>query len=527
MQKNFNLKFPNETLCLLFAVKSIYYISFVFQSHDKRNLPKVEVNVKQKGNLTVMHYSCVENCQQGYVEIFNRCWVKNANSTEASDNFSIFQKLSQQLIITWPYLVAVCGISFVFSYIVLILFRYFIEYVIWIIYILFVGMFACAAGFCWYAYVTAKDKDKKGMLIIAILFTIGVVLFVLLLILNRRRIKLVAQIFKEASKAIIDVPALLFEPVITFLALAVAFFLFVYFAIVTETTGTLEADTTLDGEFQAKYEPNFAAYMSRIFNILAFIWFTQFIFGCQNFLIAGTVVKWYFSRDKSKVDSPIQKTFLHLVRFHLGSICLGSILLLLMKILKLIVDGIKQQTSNSTSFTAQCLGCLCSCLIEKLDQFLQYLMRNAYIIMAKDGTPFFESGKRAFNLIFRNLKNVLALNNFGDLVLFMGRLFVVLIAGLCGYALMSESGVNIIFPMILAIIFAYFIANCFISVFEMTIDTIFVCYCEDCEENDGISRPYFMSIGLKESFEELKNTAERKFRFGKPVGIEAGNERRF
>ena len=56
--------------------------------------------------------------------------------------------------------------------------------------------------------------------------------------------------------------------------------------------------------------------------------------------------------------------------------------------------------------------------------------------MAKDGTPFFESGKRAFNLIFRNLKNVLTLNNFGDLVLFMGRLFVVLIAGLFGYALM-------------------------------------------------------------------------------------------
>lgn len=81
--------------------------------------------------------------------------------------------------------------------------------------------------------------------------------------------------------------------------------------------------------------------------------------------------------------------------------------------------------------------------------------------------------------------------------------------------------------MILTVIFAYFIANCFICVFEMTIDTIFVCYCEDCEENDGVSRPYYMSSGLKESFEELKTTAERKFRFGKQVGVEAGNGRRF
>lgn len=30
----------------------------------------------------------------------------------------------------------------------------------------------------------------------------------------------------------------------------------------------------------------------------------------------------------------------------------------------------------------------------------------------------------------------------------------------------------------------------------MIIDTIFICFCEDCEKNDGISRPYFMSRGL-------------------------------
>lgn len=30
----------------------------------------------------------------------------------------------------------------------------------------------------------------------------------------------------------------------------------------------------------------------------------------------------------------------------------------------------------------------------------------------------------------------------------------------------------------------------------MIIDTIFICFCEDCEKNDGINRPYFMSRGL-------------------------------
>lgn len=30
----------------------------------------------------------------------------------------------------------------------------------------------------------------------------------------------------------------------------------------------------------------------------------------------------------------------------------------------------------------------------------------------------------------------------------------------------------------------------------MAIDTIFLCFCEDCEQNDGISKPYYMSRGL-------------------------------
>lgn len=31
---------------------------------------------------------------------------------------------------------------------------------------------------------------------------------------------------------------------------------------------------------------------------------------------------------------------------------------------------------------------------------------------------------------------------------------------------------------------------------QMCIDTLFLCFCEDCERNDGINRPYYMSRGL-------------------------------
>lgn len=81
--------------------------------------------------------------------------------------------------------------------------------------------------------------------------------------------------------------------------------------------------------------------------------------------------------------------------------------------------------------------------MEQLERFLQYLVRNAYIIVALDGTPLIESGKKAFRLLKENLIDVLALNNVGDFVLFLGRVFVTLIAGFVSYELASVSLLSI------------------------------------------------------------------------------------
>ena len=49
--------------------------------------------------------------------------------------------------------------------------------------------------------------------------------------------------------------------------------------------------------------------------------------------------------------------------------------------------------------------------------------------------------------------------------------------------------------------FSYLTAKCFIAVYGMAIDTIFLCFCEDSARNDGITRPYYMSKGMMEFVE--------------------------
>lgn len=82
--------------------------------------------------------------------------------------------------------------------------------------------------------------------------------------------------------------------------------------------------------------------------------------------------------------------------------------------------------------------------------------------------------------------------------------------------------------LVLVGLFAYLVSHCFISVYEvnwknvsnligfnqkdcfqMTIDTIFICFCEDCELNDGISKPYYMSRGLMEFVQNSKRAIDQ------------------
>lgn len=92
---------------------------------------------------------------------------------------------------------------------------------------------------------------------------------------------------------------------------------------------------------------------------------------------------------------------------------------------------------DSESAVAKIVACICEFIIQTLEELLKYLVRNAYIVVAKDGTGLIDSGKKAFNLITKNLIDVVALNQFGDFVLVLGRLFVTLITGFVGYELVS------------------------------------------------------------------------------------------
>lgn len=164
-----------------------------------------------------------------------------------------------------------------------------------------------------------------------------------------------------------------------------------------------------------------------------------------DFIIAGAVSKWFFTRNKSKLNLPVLKSFGHLIRYHLGSICFGSTIIALFQFFRVILKWIevshwnffnsvrftykkifKSIFSNAQNQASVMILRACQCCLTCAEGIIQYLSKNAYIIISMNGSSFCRAGKQAFQLLSKNTLQVLAINSIGDFVLLLGKVFVVI-----------------------------------------------------------------------------------------------------
>lgn len=122
---------------------------------------------------------------------------------------------------------------------------------------------------------------------------------------------------------------------------------------------------------------------ARVYNILVLLWVIEFIIACQHMIIAGSVSTWFFTRNKDNVSSPISTSIGYLFNYHLGSVALGSFIITVIQIIRAILNYIDETLKESKNEVAQSLYKAFQCLFSCLQQFLQYLTRNAYIEIGK------------------------------------------------------------------------------------------------------------------------------------------------
>ena len=152
--------------------------------------------------------------------------------------------------------------------------------------------------------------------------------------------------------------------------------------------------------------------------------------------------------------------------------------------------------------TSRCCARYCMWYLERV---LKYINRNAYILVAVKGYSFCFSAISAVKLLILNAMRVATVNVIGDFLTALGKLVV---AGTCtfiGFLYLdqdqytdptSDSYISSpVLPLIFIALIAFFLADIFLGLYEMAIDTILLSFCEDCGTANGpnFAPPLLMS----------------------------------
>ncbi|XP_006005756.1 choline transporter-like protein 3 [Latimeria chalumnae] len=446
--------------------------------------------------------------------LFNRCVPQNPQCysqfvgtlVSVVNEMDFFHRIIGGIMASRDNIIGLCILSLVLSLIVVVTFRFIATVLVHIFITLVTFGLLFVSGILWWLYydhvhdpgiaLETEKENAKFLLGFAIVATVMSVIILFLLLVLRKRIQLAKQLLQVASKVVSSVPLLLLQPLWTFIILIL---FWVYWVAVLLSLGTAGNAQVISGG-QVEYKPLSGIRYMWWYHLVGLIWTGEFILACQQMTIAGAVVINYFNRDRNNPPRhAILSSISNLFSYHLGTVVKGSFIIALVRIPRVILLYIHDTLKGKENNCAKCMFKCCTCCLCCLEKGLRYLNQNAYIAVAINGTNFCTSAKEAFFILGKNLANVATINCFGDFLLFLGKVFVVcftIFGGLMAFNYHRELHVWVI-PLLLVSFFSYLVAHCFLSVFEMVVDVLFLCYAVDLETNDGSpDKPYFMDKEL-------------------------------
>ncbi|XP_052074053.1 choline transporter-like protein 1 isoform X3 [Mytilus californianus] len=446
---------------------------------------------------------------------------KLADLFEFLNKSDTFQKALSDLYASWKEMILLCLLALVFAVIMVLLIRFMASIIVYVILAVAIVASLAATGFLWWTYADIVNdlnddimhkiplldievRAKTAFLVYSIIASILTVILLLIILVMRKRVGLVVALFYEAGDCLSTVPLLLVQPLWTFLLLMAFFF---YWVIILAYLSTSEIREYNNVTGHIDYREHETVSYFWWYHLIGLIWTSEFIIACQQLVVSGTVATWYFSRNRNDLSCTICKSMKMMIFYHLGSVAFGAFVITLVKLPRMILMYIHKKlksSAGSNKCAEYCLKC-CICCLCCLEKCLKFLNQNAYTVVAINGTSFCTSARKAFFTIIANALRVAAINSVGDFILFLGKIGVTAATGAVGivwFKTKSELHFYAV-PVLLVCVFAYFVAHCFLSVYEMVIDALLLCFVADVDDNDGTDgRPYYASDKLRKYIEE-------------------------
>jgi len=244
------------------------------------------------------------------------------------------------------------------------------------------------------------------------------------------------------------------------------------------------------------------------FMLFAFFWVSAFISSAFQHTVAGAISSWYFSRDVMRprpTRAPALSALFRSFTTSFGSLAFGSLLIAIVEFMHALLYWAKKANYQNrfVAFVIKCVQCLLSCV----ECALKFVNKYAVIYVAMHGYSFCQGARECMDLISRNFFNAVVTEMIGGFVLFMGKIAFTAFSTLITIVIVDGlhhplSGVTLGMTAVISFVVLHIIS----LIVGAGIDTVFVCYLEDLEQNkDG---NLYISPDLHRKLQEKSSNAK-------------------
>ena len=339
--------------------------------------------------------------------------------------------------------------------------------------------------------------------------------------MKQKQIRQATAVIKEASNALADMPLMIFFP---FLPLIICLLFFTYFMAgaafiwtadqisMDDMTATVAAASNITTPVSSSEDVLFYMFW---YHLLGFLWANQLVQAISMTTISGAYSFWYFyGRDEEKkgqVPLAFLKSLKRVLRYHIGSMAFGSLIVALVQLARIILAYVDSQTKTwqDKSKVLKIAFKVVACCLWCFEKLVKFVTRNAYIFIAINGKAFCSSAKHAFWTIIKNLFLVGFVNLVSVILILLGKLIIMVGCGVLAYIYIEGSGEftyidkeartcidpatgdlldscdkvtllkSPVVPVIFTMMLAYTIASMFFYTYQLGVDTLLMCFIEE------------------------------------------------
>lgn len=251
------------------------------------------------------------------------------------------------------------------------------------------------------------------------------------------------------------------------------------------------------------------------YHLLGFLWANQLIQAISMTTVAGAYSYWYFYNTNEEKKGGVKLAFIkslkRVLRYHIGSMAFGSLIVALVQFARAVLAYVDKQTQQwqNKSKVLQIAFKVVACCLWCFEKLIKFVTRNAYIFIAINGKAFCTSAKHAFFTIIKNLFLVGFVNLVSVVLILLGKLIIMIGCGVLAYLYIEASGSftynekeavtcinpsdgsdiadctpiillkSPVVPVVFTMLLAYVVASMFFYTYQMGVDTLLMCFIEE------------------------------------------------